>query len=188
MTTQTQATFMGQAGHSYGFYSVATNNLGLVQVAPMTAQATTTVASPPPPVSPTIIGETAIFQRKTNKKGKPVGKAVLTGFSLTFSEPLNQANATDRLDYQLANVTTKKVRKKTTTILKPITSFTVSYSAATDSVNLTLVGTQAFATGGKLTVVGTPPNGVSGASGAPLAGTNVFAISKKGNSITPTKS
>jgi hypothetical protein len=184
MTTQTSATFTGQAGHSYGFYSVATNNLGLVQATPMAAQATTTVSNPSP-VPPMIIGEKAIFQRKTNKKGKPTGKAVLTGFSLTFSEPLNPATATNRLDYQLANVTTKKVKKKTTTILKPITNFTVSYSAATDSVNLTLIGTQAFSNGGKLTVVGTPPNGVSGASGAPLAGSTVFSISKKGSTISP---
>jgi RHS repeat-associated protein len=189
MTTQTSATFTGQSGHSYGFSSVATNNLGLVQVAPTTAQATTTVSNPPPPppVPPMIIGEKAIFQRKTNKKGKPTGKAVLTGFSLTFSEPLNPATATNRLEYQLANVTTKKVKKKTTTILKPITNFTVSYNASSETVNLTLIGTQAFSTGGKLTVVGTPPNGVSGASGAPLAGTTVFAISKKGNAITPSK-
>jgi hypothetical protein len=187
MTTQTSATFTGQSGHSYGFSSVATNNLGLVQVAPTTAQATTTVSNPPPPppVPPMIIGEKAIFQRKTNKKGKPTGKAVLTGFSLTFSEPLNPATATNRFDYQLANVTTKKVKKKTTTILKPITNFTVSYNASSETVNLTLIGTQAFSTGGKLTVVGTPPNGVSGASGAPLAGSTVFAISKKGNTITP---
>jgi Carboxypeptidase regulatory-like domain len=185
-TTQTPATFAGKTGHSYGFFSVATNNLGLVQPTPGTAQATTTVANPPP-APPTIIGEKAIFQRKTNKKGKPVGKAVLTGFSLTFSEPLNAATAKNRGDYQLATVTTKKVKKKLTTILHPISKFTVSYNLANDSVNLTLIGTQAFPTGGKLTVVGTPPYGVSGASGAPLSGTTVFAISKKGSTITPSR-
>ena len=88
--------FTGEAGHTYGFYSVATNNLGLVQPTPASAQATTTVLGspppppPPPPVPPVIIGEKAVFTRKTNKKGKPVGKAVLTGFTIDFSAPLNR--------------------------------------------------------------------------------------------------
>src|SRR5262249_16916914 len=159
-TTQIAANFTGEAGHSYGFYSVATNNLGLVQPTPASAQASTMLASAqPPPVPPVIISEKAIFQRKTNKKGKPVGSAVLTGFSLTFSEPLNPATATNRSDYQLASITTKKVKRKTVKILKPISSFTVSYNATSDSVTLSLVGKQAFATGGQLTVIGTPPNG-----------------------------
>ena len=36
-TTQTSATFTGQVGHVYGFYSVATSNLGLVQPTPTAA-------------------------------------------------------------------------------------------------------------------------------------------------------
>jgi hypothetical protein len=43
-TTQTSATFTGQAGHTYGFYSVATDNVGNVQATPAGAQATTTVS------------------------------------------------------------------------------------------------------------------------------------------------
>ncbi|HET6882260.1 MAG TPA: DUF4214 domain-containing protein, partial [Pirellulales bacterium] len=42
--TATSATFTGQAGHTYGFYSVATDTAGNVQTTPTTAQATTTVA------------------------------------------------------------------------------------------------------------------------------------------------
>ena len=34
------ATFTGQAGHTYGFYSVATDQAGNVQPTPATAQAT----------------------------------------------------------------------------------------------------------------------------------------------------
>jgi hypothetical protein len=48
---------------------------------------------PPPPPPPTIISEKAISTRKTNKKGKPVGSAFLSGFSLQFSEPLKLASA-----------------------------------------------------------------------------------------------
>jgi hypothetical protein len=193
-TNATSATFTGQVGHTYAFFSVATSNVGLVQPTPKTAQATITVVNepppppppPPPPVAPVIIGEKAVFTRKTNKKGKPVGKAVLTGFTVDFSAPLNQASATNRLNFQLGTVTTKKVKKKVTTILHPITNFTVSYIPSTDSIDLTLIGTQTFPTGGRLTIVNRPPGGVAGASGAPLAGTTVLAISKKGSTIRPT--
>jgi RHS repeat-associated protein len=41
--TATSASFGGSAGHSYGFYSVATDNAGNRQIAPPAAQATTTV-------------------------------------------------------------------------------------------------------------------------------------------------
>ena len=42
-TTATSATFTGQAGHLYGFYSIATDNLGNVQTTPTSAQATTQI-------------------------------------------------------------------------------------------------------------------------------------------------
>jgi hypothetical protein len=139
--------------------------------------------STPPPVPPVIIGEQAVFKRKLNKKGKPTGKAVLTGFALEFSAPLSTATAKNPANYQLDSITTKKVGKKTKTILHPITRFTVSYVAGTDTVDLSLIGTQAFATGGQLTVV---KGGVTGASDAALAGSTVFRISKKGTTIRPT--
>ena len=184
-TTHTTERFTADAGHTYGFYSVAANDLGLVQTTPTSAQAAITVANPtPPPVPPVIIHETAIFQRKL-KKGKPVGPAVLTGFSLTFSTSLNQAAASNRGYYQLDSVTTKKVKKKTTTILRPITGFTVSYVAATDTVDVNLIGKQTFPTGGRLTIVSTASGGVAGASGAPISGHTVFTISKNGKAITP---
>jgi RHS repeat-associated protein len=52
-TTQTSTTFTGQDGHTYGFYSVATDNAGNVQPAPAAAQATTTVDTTPPSSSVT---------------------------------------------------------------------------------------------------------------------------------------
>jgi hypothetical protein len=180
-TTANSATFTGQFGHTYGFYSVATNNLGIAQPTPPTAQASTTVTSPP-----VIIGEKAIFQRKRNKKGKPVGSPVLTGFEVDFSAPLNPASARNPVNYQLDTVTTKRVKKTVKRILHPITQFTVTYSAANDSVDLTLIGKQTFPTGGQLTIVSGPSGGVTGASGAPLSGTTVFAISAKGRTITAT--
>ena len=44
-TTATSATYTGQIGHTYGFYSVATDNVGLVQPTPTSAQATTQIVS-----------------------------------------------------------------------------------------------------------------------------------------------
>ncbi|MGH7137373.1 MAG: MBG domain-containing protein, partial [Pirellulales bacterium] len=43
-TTQTSATYTGQYGHTYGFYSVATDNVGNVQPPPTAAQAVTLIA------------------------------------------------------------------------------------------------------------------------------------------------
>src|SRR5262249_28002444 len=64
-TTLTSTTFTGQPGHTYGFYSVATDNLGNVQPTPSAAQATTTVTSPPPP--PPLVKVTGV-RDMTNKK------------------------------------------------------------------------------------------------------------------------
>jgi hypothetical protein len=44
-TTATSATFDGAAGHTYGFYSVATDNVGNREPTPASAQATTTVVA-----------------------------------------------------------------------------------------------------------------------------------------------
>lgn len=51
-TTQTSTTFTGQVGHTYSFFSVATDNVGNVQPLPTTAQAATTVTLAPPPPPP----------------------------------------------------------------------------------------------------------------------------------------
>jgi hypothetical protein len=45
-TTQTSAMFFGSPGHTYGFASVATDNVGNVGPAPTAAQATTTLGEP----------------------------------------------------------------------------------------------------------------------------------------------
>jgi hypothetical protein len=49
-TTATSATFTGQVGHTYAFYSVATSNGGLVQPTPAGAQATTKIVASLPAV------------------------------------------------------------------------------------------------------------------------------------------
>ncbi len=47
-TTQTSAIYPGADGHTYGFYSIATDNVGNVQPTPTSAQAMTTVDATPP--------------------------------------------------------------------------------------------------------------------------------------------
>jgi uncharacterized repeat protein (TIGR01451 family) len=46
-TAATTATFTGQFGHVYGFFSAAASNVGLVQPTPSAAQATTRLVGPP---------------------------------------------------------------------------------------------------------------------------------------------
>ena len=64
-------------------------------------------------------------------------------------------------------------------ILHPITNFTVSYVAASEAVQITLGGKQAFATGGQITIA----SGLTTAAGGILEGNAVFTISKGGKSI-----
>jgi FG-GAP-like repeat/PKD domain len=134
---------------------------------------------------PVIVSEHAVFQRKTNKKGKPVGKPTFVGFAFEFSEALDPASADDSANYHLDTVATKRVKKKVQRILHPITSFRVSYIAESDSVTLTLASKQTFPTGGQITVLGGPSGGVTGSSGAALTGNTTFTISKDGNNIEP---
>jgi hypothetical protein len=83
-----------------------------------------------------IIGEQALFDRKTNKKGRPTGKAVLTGFTLDFSAPLNSATAANTANFQVDTITKKKLKKRSEIILHPITNFMLSYVAASDAVEI----------------------------------------------------
>ena len=106
--------------------------------------------------------------RKLNKKGKPVGKAVLTGFTLDFGTPLDATAANDPANYQVETRSTRKVKKKLEHILHPISGFTVSYDAVDDAVTITLARPEKFPTGGQVTVLG----GLTSASGGPLSGTD----------------
>jgi len=75
-TTLTSASYLGQFGHTYSFYSVATDNVGNVEPTPASAQATTTVVSPL-----TITSLTAISPNPRNTS--------VSAIDVTFSEPIN---------------------------------------------------------------------------------------------------
>ena len=135
----------------------------------------------PTPTQTVVIGEQPLLVRKLNKKGKPIGKPVLSGFTLDLGVPLNAASASNAANYQVDTVTTKRVKKKIETILHPIKKFTVSYVAASNAIEIKLGATETFPTGGQLTVLG----GLTTASGGTLSGPAVFTISKGGKSIGP---
>ena len=180
-TTLTSATFTGQLGHTYGFYSVATDNLGDVQPTPTGAQATITVAITPTPTPPHTDSD-GDHRRASglSAQAQQEGQAHRQGGPDRLHARLQPAaQFGGRPNYQLDTITTKKVKKHKQTISQPITNFTVSYLAASDEVEIMLGATETFPTGGQLTVLG----GATTAAGGTLTGNAVFTISKGGKSI-----
>ena len=158
-------------------YKTVSATMPLTILPAPTPPPTSTPSPTPTPAPAVVISQQPVFQRKTNKKGKPVGKAALLGFTLDFGSPLDPSAATDAANYQVDSVTTRKVKKKVEHILHPITNFMVSYSAASDAVTIAFGSPETFPTGGQIAVLG----GVTGGTGGPV----VFAISKGGKSIAP---
>ena len=141
-----------------------------------------TVVNPAPTLTQAAVtGEQPVLVRKLNKRGKPIGKPVLSGFMLDFGVPLTPASVSNTGIFQLDTVTTKRVKRKLVTILHPIKKFTVLYVASSNAIEIKLGSAQAFPTGGRLTVLG----GVTTASGSTLSGPAVFTISKGGKRISP---
>jgi hypothetical protein len=161
---------------------------GRLSVGPSSAVTLTPPNSPTPTPTPTpatVNSEQPIITRRTNKKGKPVGKAVLVGFTLDYSAAMNPATAGSTANYQITATTTKHVKKKTVVVHTPV-ALTAAYDPTTNSVRLTIQGKPKFASGGQITVINAPPNGVSSAAGALLdASDTEFTISPKATSITP---
>ena len=76
-----------------------------------------------------------VTTQKKNKKGKPTGKPVFSGFALAYSEAMNAATAGNNGDYQVYSKVVKKGKKAGGTTLKPV-GFSVSYTAANDEVTI----------------------------------------------------
>ena len=174
-------TFNGQTGNAYSFYSIATDNAGNVESVPAAAEATVRVINTPTstPTASVVTGQQSLFQRKTNKNGKPTGKPVLSGFTIDFAVPLDAAAADNAANYQVDTVSTKKVKKKVETIFHPITKFTVSYLADSDAVEIKFGSNEKFPTGGQITILG----GMTTTQGGTLSGSTIFTISKGGKMI-----
>ncbi len=73
------APFVGQPGHSYGFYGIATDNAGNVQPTPTAAQQTVQIL---PPLSISSIAAVSPNSRDT----------AVASIDVTFSEPINSIN------------------------------------------------------------------------------------------------
>jgi hypothetical protein len=113
-----------------------------------------------------------------NKKGKPVGKAVLSGFALQFSRPMS-SSVGNVADYQLDEVRMAAGRSKLAK-LKAV-GLTVSYDASSSTVTLDLAGKHAFLQGGVLSV----NTAAASAAGKSLGGSHTFTISPRGKTIAP---
>jgi len=130
------------------------------------------------PATPTIILERVVTTQKTNKKGKPVGKPVFVGFALDYSTAMDRSTAGLGADYHVDWVVNKRVTRRV--------KCTAVYNHSTNSVTLTVEGKPTFANGGQITVIASPPNGVSSTAGVLLeSGDTVFTILANAKGITP---
>jgi hypothetical protein len=135
--------------------------------------------------APTIRLEQVVTARKTNKKGKPVGKPVFVGFTLDYSTVMDPSTAGLAANYQVGSAVTKRAKKKTITVLQPV-NLTAAYNPSTNSVTLTITGKPKFAKGGQIKVMASPPNGVRSEAGVLLdAKDTVFTILAKARGIAP---
>ena len=164
-TTATSATYTGQVGHTYQFYSVASNDLGLTQPAPMSAQATITL-------DPPLVTMTGV-QEVLNKKHQV--KEVI----ITFSAAVDSAEAGKNGIYRLA--TAGKHGSYTAKNAGLIKLKKAAYSTADDTVTLTPKKPFALTKSVQLVVNGTPPSGLQDTLGRFLdGGTKAVAILTKG--------
>ena len=137
------------------------------------------------PLAPTVVSEEPLFMQKTNKKGKKVGKKVLTGFELDFSTAMNPASAGLAANYHVTFTTTQRGKKKHGNMQK-LVGVQARYDPTKHSVTLTLVGKQMFAQGGQITINATAPGGVSSETYDFLAAYDtVFNIQPKASTIWP---
>jgi streptogramin lyase len=170
LTVQAQngvATFTGLTLNGPGTgYTLQVTAPGLTPAVttPFSVQAPT-----PPPAE--ITGATVVISQKHNKKGRPVGRPVLVGYQFNFNLPMNGSinNSTNFTLAQYVQVTVRvgKKRKKVLQLQPLGFSFNVLSNTA---VRLLLIGKPAFKLGGQITLVGTPPGGLSTQDGGFLDG------------------
>jgi streptogramin lyase len=134
------------------------------------------------PPAPHIQGATVVTTQKTNKKGKPIGKPVLSGYQFTFDTAMSSGtgNSANYKPGTYVQVTMKVGKKKVKVLkLQPI-GFRLNY-VSSNRVQLILNGKQAFKLGGQITLVAA---GISSAAGGFLGGNAVYNIAKGGFGIS----
>jgi hypothetical protein len=163
------ATFSGLTLNNPGSgYTLMVSSNGLTSA--LTTPFNVVPQTPPPPVPPVIIGESALFTRQTNKKGKPVGPPVLT-LEFDFSAAMNPVTTNNPANYVIDQIVSKRVKGKPVKVLKPVKILKI-VNPSNKSVELLLAGKPTFKTGGEITLVATPPGGISSAAGGQLDGNN----------------
>jgi RHS repeat-associated protein len=148
-TTSTSANFTGQFGHTYGFYSVATDNLGDVQPTPSGAQASTTIAGPPTSTVTPLPHSTPIASFTVGWSGTPgPGATSIASCSVFVAD-----NGGPFTAFKTATTAT------TATFTGQLAHTYGFYSVATDNLG----GVQATPSGAQatITVVGLPTSSVS---------------------------
>jgi streptogramin lyase len=181
------------------FASLSLNNPGngytLILSASGLASATTTAMSvpasvqplspppPPPPPPPTIASESVVTVQKRNKKGKKVGKPVISGYTITFDTAMNQGTLANPANYVVDTVViTKRTKKKPSQSVLAAIAFSVT-RVSSNSVTLTPAGTPFSKKAGMITLEALSP-GIQSAAGASLASGVAFNISRGGKSIS----
>ena len=159
---------------------------GLNAAATVPITVTTPNSPTPTPTStpPTITGEQVVMKRNLNKKGKPVGKAMLLGFTLDYNTAMDSATAGLVNNYQVTSTSTRRVKKQTVPVQTPVRVTKAVYNPSTHSVTLYIQGNPKFAKGGEITVIYSPPGGVSSEGKVPLdASDSEFTILRKASGI-----
>ncbi len=171
-TTKTSAVFTGQVGHTYAFYSVATDALGFVQPTPKSAQASTKVVAPP-------LVTVRQVKEITNQKHQ------VTEVLVTFSAPVNATKARQVGTYHLA--APGKGGSYTANNAKVIKLKSAVYTGATETVALTLAKPLAITKPVQLLVYGTGTAALKDSIGRSIdgdhngvAGGNAIVILSKG--------
>ena len=176
-TTKTSALFTGQVGHTYAFYSLAIDAVGLVQTTPQSVPATTKIVAPP-------LVTLKQVEDITNKKHQ------VTEVLVTFSGPVNSTEADQLGTYRLA--TPGKGGSYTAKNARVIKLSSAVYTGAKDTVALTPGKPFALTKPVQLLVYGTGPTALKDSDGRVIdgdhngvAGGNALAIlSKSGATIT----
>ncbi len=177
------------------FVDLSLNNPGsgytlLLSASGVTTTVTTSgvnvVSSVQPPVvppSPAIVGASVVSTQKRNKKGKVVGKPVISGYLITFGTAMNQGSLGNSANYAVDTVViTKRTKKKPSESLREPTRFSVT-AVSSNSVTLTPFGTPFSKKAGMITLEASSP-GIESAAGGFL-GTDVsFNIAKGGKAIS----
>ena len=165
-------------GHTYQFYSVASNDLGLIQPVPLSAQATITVfpPPPPPPLPPPPVTMTQV-RELMNKRHQ------VTEVLITFSGEVNSAEADNIGTYRLA--TAGKHHSYTAKNAGVIKLKKAVLSTASDTVTLTPKKPFALTKPVQLVVNGKPPSGLQDTLGRYLdGGTGAVAILSAKGKVT----